>query len=62
MTAKHTPIQLGTHDSEGWRTFQTPGDACAGCSNRATGLWVPVSQCPEAMAALKAMEIEWGWA
>lgn len=63
MTAReHVPIQIGTHDRNGWRTHAVPGDVCAGCSDSQAGRWVPVSQCPEAMTALKAMEAEWGWA
>lgn len=62
MTTRHTPIQIGVYDRSGRRTHMTPGDVCAGCSDRHTGHWVPVSQCPQAMATLKTMEIEWGWA
>lgn len=49
---KHVPSQIGTHDAEGFRTHMTPGDVCLGCSDPASGRWVPVSQCPQAMAAL----------
>lgn len=52
----HRPMQIGTHDAEGWRTHTIPGDVCEACSDPATGRWVPVSQCPEALAALDADE------
>lgn len=56
---KHVPMQIGAHDRDGWRTHMPPGDVCAACSNSETGLWVPISQCAQAMAAYEA---EWGWA
>lgn len=59
MTAKHAPTQIGTHDREGWRTHMVPGDVCAGCSDAEAGHWVPISQCPQALAIYEA---EWGWA
>lgn len=52
---KHEPMQIGTRDAEGNRTFAPPGDVCAACSDPETGLWVPVSQCPP---ALTVWEIE----
>lgn len=52
----HVPFQVGTHDAEGFRTHEVPADVCAGCSDPASGLWVPVSQCPPALAALDAEE------
>lgn len=50
--ARHVPVQIGTHDPEGHRTHTIPGDVCLGCSEPSVGRWVPVSQCPRAMAAL----------
>lgn len=55
---RHEPGQIGTHDAEGWRTHTTPGDVCLTCSNAETGLWVPVSACPDALATLDAQEQE----
>jgi hypothetical protein len=49
---EHRPGQLGKYDAEGNRTFAPVGDVCLGCSDEATGLWVPVSQCPIALAVL----------
>lgn len=54
----HVPIQLGTHDRDGYRTHAIPGDACHGCSDPLTGRWVPISDCPEALAALDRDEHE----
>lgn len=51
---EHVPGQIGTHDAEGWRTFQIPGDVCLGCSDPNSGHWVPVSQCEIALATLDA--------
>jgi hypothetical protein len=34
-----------------WRT-QTPGEVCLGCSDPQSGIWVPVSFCPQARALL----------
>lgn len=48
--AEHRPGQIGTHDREGWRTHSIPGDVCLGCSDVETGRWVPVNQCPAALA------------
>lgn len=50
----HVLMQIGTHDAEGWRTFMEPGDVCAACSDPVAGRWVPVSQCPAAMADAEA--------
>lgn len=47
---KHEAIQIGDRDAEGYRTFATPGDVCSECSSPDTGLWVPVSFCPAALA------------
>lgn len=55
---EHVPTQIGTHDAEGHRTHTIPGDVCLGCSDPASGRWVPISQCPKAMAALDATEQE----
>lgn len=49
---EHRPGELGKYDAEGNRTFAPVGDVCLGCSDEATGLWVPVSQCPIALAVL----------
>lgn len=60
----HQPGQIGTHDAEGWRTHQTPGDVCLTCSDAEAGHWVPVSACPEALAVLDAehaVQLELGW-
>jgi len=54
----HIPGEIGTHDSEGWRTFQIPGDVCLGCSNPRTGLWVPVNMCPIALTKYTLDEAE----
>lgn len=51
---RHVPYQIGTRDDEGWRTHAIPGDVCLGCSNPCAGRWVPVSQCPAALAKLNA--------
>lgn len=48
MINRHVPYQIGTHDTEGWRTFQTPGDVCLGCSDPNSGRWVAVSECSTA--------------
>jgi hypothetical protein len=50
--AQHRPHQIGTHDGEGYRTHTIPGDVCLDCSDPAAGRWVPISQCPRALAAL----------
>lgn len=47
---RHVPYQIGTRDAEGWRTFQTPGDVCLGCSDPDSGRWVAVSECSVALA------------
>lgn len=51
---RHSPIQIGTHDAEGYRTHAIPGDVCLDCSSPVAGRWVPVSQCPQALATLDA--------
>jgi hypothetical protein len=53
-TENHVLLQIGTRDTEGMRTFEPPGDVCAACSDPTTGRWVPVSQCPPAMADAEA--------
>lgn len=45
----HVWRRIGTHDAEGWRTFQRPGDVCLGCSDPEAGHWVPISECRPAM-------------
>jgi len=50
--ADHRPHQIGTHDAEGFRTHSIPGDVCLGCSDPGAGRWVPISQCPRALAVL----------
>lgn len=45
----HQWMQIGTTDSEGFRTHTTPGDVCVECSAPSIGKWVPVSQCKAAM-------------
>lgn len=47
----HLPVQIGTRDAEGYRTFAVPGDVCAECSDFETGRMVPISFCPRALAA-----------
>lgn len=49
MATKHEWVQIGDRDAEGYRTFTTPGDVCAGCSDPERGVWVPVSSCPAAL-------------
>lgn len=56
--AQHVPGQIGTHDSEGWRTFQTPGDVCLGCSDAEQGYWVPVTECGTALTIFTLRELE----
>lgn len=56
MINRHVPYQIGTHDREGWRTFQTPGDVCLGCSDPDSGRWVAVSECDTALALFEAEE------
>ena len=51
---RHVPIQIGTHDAEGYRTHAVPADVCLGCSDPSAGRWVPVSQCASALAVLEA--------
>lgn len=58
---EHKPMQIGTHDREGWRTHSIPGDVCAGCSDPDSGRWVPISQCMEALAAYEAERAELNW-
>jgi hypothetical protein len=53
---RHVPWQVGTRDAEGWRTFQTPGDVCLGCSDPEAGRWVPVIDCDVALALFTADE------
>jgi hypothetical protein len=55
----HIPGQVGTHDAEGWRTHTTPGDVCLGCSDADAGRWVPVSECPTALATYELERSEW---
>jgi hypothetical protein len=55
----HVPVQIGTRDEEGHRTFDVPGDVCEGCSDPDAGRWVPVNQCPIAWPRFKA-ENPWG--
>jgi hypothetical protein len=45
----HRAVQIGTHDSEGRRTFSTPGDVCDTCSDFERGLLVPVTECPKSL-------------
>lgn len=46
---KHEAVQIGTLDKNGYRSFQTPGDVCAACSDWEGGRMVPVAWCPEAL-------------
>jgi hypothetical protein len=39
---RHAVVQIG-------EPYSTPGDVCATCSDPERGLWVPISQCPEAI-------------
>jgi hypothetical protein len=48
--AAHRPAQIGRYDADGHRTFAPPGEVCVGCSNPTGGRWVPVSDCPIALA------------
>lgn len=54
----HVPGQIGTHDREGWRTHQIPGDVCLGCSNPRAGHWVPVTECETALAVYELQQAE----
>lgn len=56
---RHVPYQIGTHDSEGYRTFQTPGDVCLGCSDLDSGRWVAVSECDVASAVYESQRTEY---
>lgn len=56
MEIEHYPVQIGTRDAEGYRTFGTPGDVCSACSDPEAGRWVPVSQCPTALARLDELD------
>lgn len=49
----HLPVQIGTHNEDGSRTFSPPGEVCLGCSDPDAGRWVPVNQCPVAMAQVE---------
>lgn len=53
---EHIPVQIGRYDADGYRSFQTPGDVCIGCSDPDTGVWVPVSECE--LAWTRFMELE----
>lgn len=55
---EHVPGTIGDRDREGWRTFQTPGDVCLGCSDPAAGRWVPVTQCETALAIYELQQDE----
>lgn len=55
---RHVPYQIGTHNREGWRTFQTPGDVCLGCSDPDAGRWVAVSECGTALAIFELQRAE----
>lgn len=55
---QHIPHQIGARDREGWRTFQTPGDVCLGCSDPEAGRWVAVSECGPALAIFALNELE----
>jgi hypothetical protein len=54
----HLPMQIGTRDAEGYRTFSTPGDVCSTCSDEQAGRWVPVTDCPVALAMHDEL---WAW-
>jgi len=41
----HIPAQIGRYDRDSYRTYQTPGDVCIGCSSPDAGIWVPVNEC-----------------
>jgi hypothetical protein len=58
QASEHVPMQIGTHDAEGRRTFAPPGDVCAGCSDPGVGRWVPVSQCPDALSEWERQQAE----
>lgn len=58
MAGDHVPGQIGTHDAEGWRTFQTPGDVCLGCSDADAGHWVPVTECGISLAIFELQQAE----
>jgi hypothetical protein len=45
---QHVLCQIGTHDADGHRTHQVPGDVCWACSDLDAGRWVPISECPRA--------------
>lgn len=55
---EHEPMQIGTHHADGSRTHAPPGDVCASCSDPEAGRWVPVSQCPEALAEWERQRAE----
>lgn len=57
----HEPVQIGTHDEDGHRSFTPIGEVCRGCSDPDVGRWVPVSQCPTAWATYRRNELEHGF-
>jgi hypothetical protein len=58
VSTRHVPGCVGDRDRDGWRTFETPGDVCLGCSDVEAGHWVPVSDCPTALAIFEFREAD----
>lgn len=57
LTRPHIPYDITPkYDDEGWRTHMPPAHVCLGCSDPWERRWVPIGQCPEALAMLETEE------